>query len=218
MGIRRSLSSEVPGEMSHWDHKCLDSKGEREAEAKRAAESEYKADTKSTPPRGQSDAKGDFYEEESKGAEGLDLGSDACLRINWMNMRDAETGKILWRSSNWGDDWISNTSKEKDERLPKEILKCRTVSREINFSSSQELSAFHMEQYVYLHGHVIEQWAFKFGFVMANSTNSWQQVIEAADPDKMLDYKLLSGNVLFVTCFFNGSKLLGKSSVRLFYL
>lgn len=30
------------------------------------------------------------------------------------------------------------------------------------------------------------EWLFQFGFVIPGSTNSWQQIIEAADPDKML--------------------------------
>jgi retinal rod rhodopsin-sensitive cGMP 3',5'-cyclic phosphodiesterase subunit delta len=30
------------------------------------------------------------------------------------------------------------------------------------------------------------EWNFKFGFVLPGSTNSWQQVIEAAPPEKMM--------------------------------
>lgn len=33
---------------------------------------------------------------------------------------------------------------------------------------------------------VPSEWLFQFGFVIPGSTNSWQQIIEAADADKML--------------------------------
>jgi hypothetical protein len=34
-------------------------------------------------------------------------------------------------------------------------------------------------------------WLFQFGFVIPGSTNSWQQIIEAAPPDKMLPASML---------------------------
>lgn len=41
-------------------------------------------------------------------------------------------------------------------RLPAAILKCGAVSREINFSSSEEITQFRLEQRVYLEGSCIE--------------------------------------------------------------
>ena len=61
--------------------------------------------------------------------------------------------------------------------IPKEILECRAVSREINFTSREQMTAFRLVQRVLLHGNAFEQWNFEFGFVIANSTNSWQQVM-----------------------------------------
>ncbi|VDK74640.1 unnamed protein product [Gongylonema pulchrum] len=40
--------------------------------------------------------------------------------------------------------------------VPKSILKCRTVSREINFTSAEKIDKFRLEQRVLLKGSVIE--------------------------------------------------------------
>ena len=45
---------------------------------------------------------------------------------------------------------------EHEARVPKRILKCRAVSREINFSSQEEMKQFRLEQRVYFKGTVIE--------------------------------------------------------------
>ena len=47
----------------------------------------------------------------------------------------------------------------------------------------------------------IEEWLFDFGFVIPNSTNTWQQVIEA-DEGNMIPAEVLSGNVTIETSFF----------------
>mmetsp|Transcript_2559 Transcript_2559/g.8437 ORF Transcript_2559/g.8437 Transcript_2559/m.8437 type:complete len:110 (-) Transcript_2559:884-1213(-) len=39
---------------------------------------------------------------------------------------------------------------------------------------------FKLLQKIYFQGSCFEEWFFKFGFVMPNSTNSWQSTIEAA--------------------------------------
>ena len=45
---------------------------------------------------------------------------------------------------------------EHEARVPKRILKCRAVSREINFSSEEEMKQFRLEQRVYFKGTIIE--------------------------------------------------------------
>lgn len=45
---------------------------------------------------------------------------------------------------------------EHEARVPKSILKCRAVSREINFSSEEEMKQFRLEQRVYFKNTVIE--------------------------------------------------------------
>jgi retinal rod rhodopsin-sensitive cGMP 3',5'-cyclic phosphodiesterase subunit delta len=107
---------------------------------------------------------------------------------------------------------------EMQERVPRSILECRAISREINFSSRFQINSFRLEQRVYFHGHCIEQWHFKFGFVIGGSTNNWQQVIEAAPKEQMLKAEELSGNVVFETSFYDGDLFICKNSVRIFYL
>jgi hypothetical protein len=46
-------------------------------------------------------------------------------------------------------------------------------------------------QRIYLHGRCIEEWFFKFGYVIPGSTNTWQQTIYAAPPDKMIPADVL---------------------------
>ena len=63
---------------------------------------------------------------------------------------------------------------------------------------------FRLEQRVHFEGVCIEEWFFKFGYVIAGSTNTWQQVIEAAPKEQMISSEVLSGNVIFETVFFDG--------------
>ena len=64
------------------------------------------------------------------------------FRINWMNMRDAATGKILWeQSKGWGDMY----DREILARVPRRLLDCRAVSREVNFSSEFKMKDFRLE-------------------------------------------------------------------------
>lgn len=44
--------------------------------------------------------------------------------------------------------------------VPREILECSAVSREINFTSKQEIRSFRLEQRVFLGGACIEGGAF----------------------------------------------------------
>mmetsp|Transcript_10480 Transcript_10480/g.16393 ORF Transcript_10480/g.16393 Transcript_10480/m.16393 type:complete len:159 (-) Transcript_10480:159-635(-) len=138
----------------------------------------------------------------------------AGFRLNMMNMSDARKGKILWESPG---DWPERFFKEElDAHIPKDILQCKEVSREINFSSAEKMEDFKLLQKVYLQGHgVIEEWFFKFGFVIPGSTNQWQSTIEASD--EMLPAELLSGNITIETNFFDGDRLLAKSLVRVYY-
>lgn len=95
---------------------------------------------------------------------------------------------------------------EHEARVPKRILKCRAVSREINFASQEEMQQFRLEQRVYFKGTVIEgrssflfllfsietlEWSFTFGFVIPGSTNTWQSLIEAAPESQMIPANIL---------------------------
>lgn len=133
-----------------------------------------------------------------------------------MNMRDATNGRLMWRSADW--DVAEMFTREISEEIPRDILQCRAVSREIVFSSAVEMNNFRLEQRVYFQGVCIEEWRFTFGYVMAGSRNSWQQTIDAAPPSEMLPAEVLSGNVVFETAFFDDKEFLCKNSIRIFYV
>ncbi|CAF0967044.1 unnamed protein product [Adineta ricciae] len=136
------------------------------------------------------------------------------FKLHWMNLRDADSGRILWQSS----ENLSTPGVEHEARVPKRILKCRAVSREINFSSQEEMQHFRLEQRVFFRGTVIEEWAFTFGFVIPGSTNTWQSLIEAAPESQMIPANLLNGNVVIETKFFDGDLEVSTSRVRLLYV
>uniref|UniRef100_A0A4W6G3X4 Retinal rod rhodopsin-sensitive cGMP 3',5'-cyclic phosphodiesterase subunit delta n=2 Tax=Percomorphaceae TaxID=1489872 RepID=A0A4W6G3X4_LATCA len=150
-------------------------------------------------------------------------GNGCCLKIvktvlkadqNWMNLRDAETGKVLWQ----GTEDLSVPGVEHEARVPKKILKCKAVSRELNFSSSEKLEKFRLEQKVFFKGQCLEEWFFEFGFVIPNSTNTWQSLIEAAPESQMMPANVLTGNVIIETKFFDDDLHVSTSRVRLFYV
>eukprot|EP00051_Salpingoeca_urceolata_P003659 m.59509 g.59509 ORF g.59509 m.59509 type:complete len:145 (-) comp12992_c0_seq1:116-550(-) len=136
------------------------------------------------------------------------------FKLNSMNLRDADTGKILWQDS----EDMSIPDLEHEARVPKRILKCKAVSREINFSSDREMAKFRLEQQVLFKGKCLEEWHFEFGFVMPGSTNSWQSVIEAAPESQMMPANVLTGNVVIETRFFDDETLISTSKVRIFYV
>lgn len=140
-------------------------------------------------------------------------GRDA-FRLNWMNLRDASNGKVLWQSN----DDLSQSGVEHTARVPKKILKCKSVSREVNFYSRDELKKLRLEQRVILNGMLLEEWYFYFGFVIPNSTNTWQSIIDAAPAQDMIPVSTLSGHVIIDTRFFDDNKLVSSSSVRVFYV
>jgi len=136
------------------------------------------------------------------------------FKLNWMNLRDADSGKVLWQSN----DDLSLPGKEHEARVPKKVLKCRAVSREINFSSREELANLKLEQSVQFKGRSMEEWNFEFGFVIPGSTNTWQSVIEAAPESQMMPANVLNGNVIIETRFFDGDLLISTSKVKLYYV
>uniref|UniRef100_A0A7M4F1S7 Retinal rod rhodopsin-sensitive cGMP 3',5'-cyclic phosphodiesterase subunit delta n=1 Tax=Crocodylus porosus TaxID=8502 RepID=A0A7M4F1S7_CROPO len=124
-----------------------------------------------------------------------------------MNLRDAETGKILWQ----GTEDLSVPGVEHEARVPKKILKCKAVSRELNFSSAEQMEKFRLEQKVFFKGQCLEEWFFEFGFVIPNSTNTWQSLIEAAPESQMMPANVLTGNVIIETKFYDDDLLVSTS-------
>ncbi|XP_050438590.1 retinal rod rhodopsin-sensitive cGMP 3',5'-cyclic phosphodiesterase subunit delta [Adelges cooleyi] len=136
------------------------------------------------------------------------------FQVNWMNLRDADTGIVLWE----GNDDLSLPNKEHEARVPKKILKCRAVSREINFSSVEPMEKLRLQQKVLFKGRCLEEWYFEFGFVIPNSTNTWQSLIEAAPESQMMPANVLNGNIVIETNFYDDELLISSSKVRLFYI
>ncbi|ORY51463.1 delta subunit of GMP phosphodiesterase [Rhizoclosmatium globosum] len=123
------------------------------------------------------------------------------FQINWMNLRDAKTGKVMWESNEWTD---ALTAYGKEARIPREILKCKQVSREIDFTSKELINHFRVVQSVFVHEQLVESWHFEFGFVIPGSTNTWQNLMEAADDAAMIPAEVLSGNTVIETSFYDG--------------
>ncbi|KAH7643164.1 Retinal rod rhodopsin-sensitive cGMP 3',5'-cyclic phosphodiesterase subunit delta [Dermatophagoides farinae] len=136
------------------------------------------------------------------------------FKLNWMNLRDADSGDIFWE----GNTDLSKPDKEHEARVPKSILKCRAVSREINFTSAEPIEKFRLEQRVFFKGRCLEEWFFEFGYVMANSTNTWQSLIEAAPESQMMPANVLNGNVIIETKFYDDDLLVSTTRVRLYYI
>lgn len=80
------------------------------------------------------------------------------------------------------------------------------------------MNAFKLEQRIFYQGVCIEEWFFDFGFVIPGSTNSWQQIIEAAGEEEMMEADDLSGNITIETSFYDGDFFIAKSLVRVFYV
>jgi retinal rod rhodopsin-sensitive cGMP 3',5'-cyclic phosphodiesterase subunit delta len=91
------------------------------------------------------------------------------------------------------------------------------VVRAINFSSKNAIENFKLTQKAYLMGNLIEEFSFKFGFVMPNSTNNWDQLIEAADEADMIPFEVLSGNLVMETVFTSGEEVLYRSKITVLY-
>jgi hypothetical protein len=79
--------------------------------------------------------------------------------------------------------------------IPQPVLSCASVSREITFSAPLEIRHLHLEQEILLHGKTIEEHAFDFGYVIAGSTNTWEQIL-IPDQESTFDALDLSSNLI----------------------
>jgi len=132
------------------------------------------------------------------------------FKINYMKMKDGDNGEVLWESFNWDVN-------HKVEVLPKELLNCATVNREINFSSAEQIEDLQLIQNFYLLNELIDVTRFKFGFVIPNSTNNWEQYINSKGPEEMIPYNLLSGKLVVETIFYSGDTILIKNRLKIYY-
>lgn len=136
--------------------------------------------------------------------------------INKITMSDGDTGEIIWMT----DDCVNylNSNKELKAYIPGKLLKCRSVAREVNFSSKEAIKKLRVEQSIIFDDVESEFFEFKFGFVIPGSTNSWQQTIDADEPEKMMAPEILSGHLVVLTKFFDGDIFICQSSIRIYYI
>ena len=135
------------------------------------------------------------------------------FKINHMRMKNGENGESLWECNEYN---LEN--EDKSENLPKEILDCSVITREINFSSLCSIDNLELIQNFYLNDELIESSRFYFGFVIPNSTNNWEQVIEAKPKEEMIPYHVLSGNLTVETIFISSNTVIFKNRVLIFYV
>jgi hypothetical protein len=101
--------------------------------------------------------------------------------------------------------------------IPQSVLSCVSVSREITFHAPSEIQRLRLEQQILLHGKTIEEHAFDFGYVIASSTNTWEQII-IPDQGSMLNAVNLSGNLIIVNHFYDADVLIAQCDVKIFYI
>ncbi|EAR87530.2 retinal rod rhodopsin-sensitive cGMP 3,5-cyclic phosphodiesterase subunit delta (macronuclear) [Tetrahymena thermophila SB210] len=136
------------------------------------------------------------------------------FQINELTMGDADTGNKLWVCQD--SQQLINSEKEIQANIPKEILQCKSVSRDINFSSAHTIKKLSLKQIFSLNGQPIEQFSFDFGFVIPGSTNNWQSIIQASE--EMIPVEILSGNLVVETKFYDEDNLICSINVRIFYV
>ena len=134
------------------------------------------------------------------------------LKINHMQMKDGTNGKVLWESKDWD---LHSTSHI--EKFTKELLKCKVVIRNVNFSSTEQIEDLELIQNFYLMGELLETSRFKFGFVIPGATNDWEQIIEAKE-DGVLPAEILSGKLHVETLFLCQNKVLWKNKSVIYYV
>lgn len=138
------------------------------------------------------------------------------FRINSISLLNAENGQQLWRSEDEGN--FHSSEKEITANVPKGILQLKAFTREINFSTVERIQNLRLEQTVLFNENPEEYFEFLFGFVIPGSTNSWQQTIMVDKDSDPIPHEILSGNVVVMTKFLDGEKVVASSRVRIFYI
>ena len=131
--------------------------------------------------------------------------------VNYMQMRDGTEGRVMWEVKSWDLKKSNHT-----ENITKDLLKCKIITRNINFSS-EAIEDLELVQNFYLMGELIESSKFKFGFVIPGSTNDWEQIIMAKE-DGVLPAEILSGKLKVETYFSVKGKTLYKNKILIYYV
>ena len=134
------------------------------------------------------------------------------FKINLIQMKDGDSGKMMWDCKDW-----DFSSPNKTVKISKELLKCKIIKRNVNFSSVEKIEDLELIQNFYLMGELFESSRFKFGFVIPNSTNDWEQIIEAKE-DGVLPAEILSGKLNVETLFLCEGKIIVKNKILIYYV
>ncbi|KYN33442.1 Retinal rod rhodopsin-sensitive cGMP 3',5'-cyclic phosphodiesterase subunit delta, partial [Trachymyrmex septentrionalis] len=134
------------------------------------------------------------------------------FQINWIKLYDADSKEILWGSNRD----LSAPDVEHEIHVPKKILQCRAVLREINFSSAKSMERFRLEQKVLFKERCLEELFFEFGPVEPYTSITWKNSILASSESPMMSANILNGNVVIKTKFFDDDLLISISRIRLF--
>lgn len=142
--------------------------------------------------------------------------TNSGFRINYISIINAENGQLMWKSQE-GEEFHSS-DKEIQANLPKQIFDLDGFTREIHFSANEKIQNLRLEQTVLMNDNPEEFFEFQFGFVIPGSSNTWQQTILADLEGEKIPVEILSGNVVVLTKFLDGEKLIASSNVRIHYV
>ena len=134
------------------------------------------------------------------------------FKVNHIQMKNGETGDVMWEVKSW-----DLTKKTHKISITKELLKCKRIIRNVNFSSEEKIDELELVQNFYLMGELFESSRFKFGFVIPGSTNDWDQIIVAKE-DGVLPAEILSGKLQVETLFLMQGKVLYKNKIHIYYV
>ena len=134
------------------------------------------------------------------------------FKVNHIQMKNGENGQVMWEVNSW-----DLTKKSHKENITKEILKCKKIIRNVNFSSEEKIDDLELVQNFYLMGELFESSRFKFGFVIPGSTNDWEQIMIAKE-DGVLPAEVLSGKLIVETLFLIQKKVLYKNRIHIYYV
>ena len=134
------------------------------------------------------------------------------FRVNHMQMKNGENGEVMWEVKSW-----DLTKEQHTENITKDLLKCKRIIRNVNFSSDEKIDELELVQNFYLMGELFESSRFKFGFVIPGSTNDWEQIMIAKE-DGVLPAEVLSGKLQVETLFLIQGKVLYKNRILIYYV
>ena len=134
------------------------------------------------------------------------------FRVNHMQMKNGENGEVMWEVNSW-----DLTKEQHTENITKDLLKCKRIIRNVNFSSDEKIDELELVQNFYLMGELFESSRFKFGFVIPGSTNDWEQIMIAKE-DGVLPAEVLSGKLQVETLFLIQGKVLYKNRILIYYV